>query len=73
MKVIAFIDPPQGDVIEKILRHCGLWQSSAPRAPPDADGLVQDLDCCSSHSQIGSPDQAQELTYVDMDTFLATF
>jgi hypothetical protein len=26
MKVIAFIEPPQGDVIEKILRHCGLWR-----------------------------------------------
>ena len=24
MKVVAFIEPPQGDVIEKILRHCGL-------------------------------------------------
>ncbi|MDI9430747.1 MAG: transposase [Planctomycetota bacterium] len=32
MKVIAFIKPPQADVIEKILRHCGLWHSS--RAPP---------------------------------------
>jgi hypothetical protein len=34
MKVIAFIDPPQGEVIEKILRHCGLWRESAPRPPP---------------------------------------
>ena len=25
MKVIAFIEPPQREVIEKILRHCGLW------------------------------------------------
>ena len=24
MKVIAFIEPPQGAVVEKILRHCGL-------------------------------------------------
>ena len=31
MKVVAFIEPPQGEVIEKILRHCGLWQ---PRPPP---------------------------------------
>ena len=37
----------------------------APRAPPDADGLVPELDSASS-------DQLQELTYVDMDTFLAT-
>ncbi len=35
MRVIAFIEPPQGDVIEKILRHCGLWHSPSPRAPPD--------------------------------------
>ena len=31
MKVVAFIEPPQGDVIEKILRHCGLWD---PRIAP---------------------------------------
>lgn len=34
MKVVAFIEPPQGAVIEKILRHCGLWQPSAARPPP---------------------------------------
>jgi len=34
MKVIAFIEPPQGEIIEKILRHCGLWNPSAPRPPP---------------------------------------
>jgi hypothetical protein len=69
MKVVAFIEPPQGKVIEKILRHCGLWQASAPRAPPDVDGLVHELDSCSSDSQTGSSDQVGELTYVDMDTF----
>ncbi len=34
MKVVAFIEPPQGAVIEKILRHCGLWHPSTPRPPP---------------------------------------
>ena len=34
MKVIAFIEPPQGEVIERILRHCGLWHPSTPRPPP---------------------------------------
>ena len=34
MKVIAFIEAYQQDVLEKILRHCGLWQERAPRAPP---------------------------------------
>ena len=43
MKVVAFIEPPQDEVVEKILRG---HQSAA--------------------------DQLQELTYVDMDTFLAT-
>ncbi len=76
MKVVAFLEPPQGEVIEKILLHCGLWQPSIPRAPPDVDGLVLELDAAYSDSSIGSPDQAdqsQELTYVDIDTFLATF
>ena len=34
MKVVAFIESSQGAVIEKILRHCGLWQPSTPRPPP---------------------------------------
>jgi transposase-like protein len=74
MKVIAFIDPRapsrsdgRGEVIEKILRHCGLWRESAPRPPPDVAGVVHDLDGCFSASQAG------ELTFVDMDTFEATF
>jgi hypothetical protein len=44
MKVVAFIDPPQQEVIEKILRHCGLWQSSEARAPPDVEDVVHQLD-----------------------------
>jgi hypothetical protein len=36
-------------------------------------GLVHDLDGCFSDSQTGSSDQPQELTFVDIDTFLATF
>ena len=44
MNVVAFIDPPQREVIEKILRYCGLWQSSAARAPPDVEDLVHQLD-----------------------------
>ncbi|MBC8871338.1 MAG: hypothetical protein H8E44_18080 [Planctomycetes bacterium] len=73
MKVIAFIDPPQGDVIEKTLRHCGLWRGSAPRPPPDVAGLVHDLDGCFSDSPTGSCGQVGELTFVDMHTFEATF
>ncbi len=56
MKVVALIEPPQGAVIEKTLRHCGLrW--------PDADWDSQPI----------SSEQSGELTYVDMDEFLATF
>ena len=76
MKVVAFIEPPQSDVIEEILKHCGLWQSSTARAPPDVDGLVLELDAAYANSPIGSADQAdesRELTYVDIDTFLASF
>jgi hypothetical protein len=72
MKVVAFIDPPRGAVIEKILRHCGLWQPAwAPpqcggwRAPPCDGAWVHDPDSDS--------DQPRELTYVDIDTFEATF
>ena len=76
MKVVAFLEPPQREVIEKILLHCGLWQASSPRAPPDVDGLVLEPDAAYSDCAIGSLDQAdqsQELTYVDIDTFLANF
>jgi hypothetical protein len=83
MKVVAFLEPRapersdgRGDVIEEILRHCRLWQASAPRAPPDVEGLVLELDAAYSASSIDSLDQAdasQELTYVDIDTFLASF
>lgn len=76
MKVVSFIEPPQADVIEAILKHCGLWQPRSPRAPPDVDELVLELDAAFADSSLGSPDQAdesQELTYVDIDTFLESF
>ncbi len=75
MKVVSFIEPPQANVIEKILRHCGLWQDRTSRAPPDVDGLVQDLDFGFSTTQSSPPasNQGQELTYQDIDTFLNTF
>jgi hypothetical protein len=63
MKVVAFIDPPQGDVIEKILRHCGLWNPSSPRAPPSGDGLVYVPDG-DEDGQTAFPDGCQELTYI---------
>ncbi len=76
MQVVSFIEPRQADVIEKILKDCGLWQSRSPRAPTELDELVLQLDAAWSSSSIDSPDQAdqsQELTYVEIDTFLESF
>ena len=36
MKIISFIEGHQTAVIEKILRHCGLWEEPSARAPPSA-------------------------------------
>jgi hypothetical protein len=58
---VAFIEPPQGDVIERILRHRGLWNPATPRPPPDAD---EGQSAC---------DMPGELTYVDEATFWTTF
>ena len=35
MKIISFIEQHQSDVIEKILRHGGLWKEEQPRPPPE--------------------------------------
>lgn len=67
LQVVAFIEAHQDEVIEKILRHRGMWRELAPRPPPDVASLVHDLDGCFSDSQAG------ELTFVDTDTFEATF
>ena len=53
-----------------------LVASVSTEGAPDVDGLVLELDSSYSDSPIGSPgqaDQSQELTYVDIDTFLASF
>ena len=41
MKIIRFIERSQRDVVERILRHCGLWDGplrtlANARAPPNA-------------------------------------
>lgn len=76
MQVVSFIEPPQADVIEEILKHCDLWESRSARAPPNVGELVLELDVAFADSPLESPDQAdqsQELTYVDIDTFLESF
>jgi hypothetical protein len=35
MKIIGFIERHQSEVLEKILRHCGLWEEQSARAPPE--------------------------------------
>ena len=34
MQIIAFIEARHGDVLRKILQHCGLWHDPPARAPP---------------------------------------
>ena len=84
MKVIAFIEPRapersdgRGDVIEKILRHCGLWNPATPRPPPAEDYpdwvYVPDDPDGEAARQAASSDEPGEVTFVDIDTFEATF
>jgi hypothetical protein len=72
MKVVAFLEPPQGAVIEKTLRHCGLLIPSTPRASPPEDGWVYEPDA-DWDSRPASSDPPGELTFVEIDEFLATF
>ena len=57
MKIVTFIEKrDQADVIEKILKHCGLWNCRASRAPPQTTGPpIQPV---------------LDLSYVDTDEFL---
>ena len=40
LKIIAFIERHQTDVIEKILRHCGLWEEQPARGPPAGAAIL---------------------------------
>ncbi len=63
MKVISFIEPPQEQVIEKILKHCGLWEEPV-RGPP-AEGTTAERDA------VAQALAESELTSVPIDEFLA--
>jgi hypothetical protein len=41
MKIIAFVERRQTEVIEEILRHGDLWQESWARGPPATEVLVE--------------------------------
>lgn len=45
MRIVSFIESHQTEVIEKILRHCGLWKERTARAPPPLSEMVE----CRSH------------------------
>ncbi len=60
MKIIAFIErKDQPQVVKKILKHCGLWNQSPSRAPPQNPN--------------GSELLPPEVQFVPIDEFLATF
>ncbi len=78
MKVISFIEPPQEAVIERILRHCGLWRqepNQAPRGPPEESErtFVPDEDDPLPPKERKRSAAGGELTFVDEATFWATF
>jgi len=76
MKVVSFIEPPQAHVIEKILRHCGLWNPPTRPPPgdcPDFHGVPAQQGRENGTVPFADPGQPRELTCVDMDTFWATF
>ena len=59
MVIVAFIEQKdQADVIERILKHCRLWDDYPPRAPPKL-AATEDFEL--------------EVEYVDFDEFLMGF
>ena len=62
MKIISFIEARQGQVVRKILEHCGLWQDPPSRAPPRAAHPFRSV------RSIPESDGACDITYeVDPD------
>jgi hypothetical protein len=57
MRIVAFITPTQRAVIEKVLRHCGLWAQHA-RGPPDRGAAPQPPD----PGELGSTELAPRLS-----------
>jgi len=53
MKIISFIEDEE--VIEKILKHLGLWEMKA-RPPPRAKTPLVTISLDDSDSQVSSPD-----------------
>jgi hypothetical protein len=61
MKIISFIERRRRDVVEWVLRHCGLWE-----------GPIRTLACASAppRPSVGDPDEPPELQLVFDPEFL---
>ena len=57
MKIAAFIETRQADLIRKILEHCGFWHDPPSRSPPSATGRSQ------TPLQVRAPDPESGVTY----------
>ena len=55
--------PPQRDVIERILKHCGLWQASMPRPPPGGT-IVVNVPEDEGDGKAGGFDEPDEFMFV---------
>jgi hypothetical protein len=44
MRIISFIEREKKEVIEKILRHCGLWIERKQRGPPNRERVLVEVD-----------------------------
>ncbi len=82
MKIISFIERGQQDVVERILRHCGLWEGpirtlAGARAPPrglrpswDEPELVMDPEFLESERLERQADAGCELQLILDPDFL---
>jgi hypothetical protein len=69
MQVIAFIEPRQGDVIEKIVRHRDLWQPSTWPTPPSSDDWGDDPDDASDSPTTSFDEPARRANLVPAAEF----
>ena len=55
-EIKSTIEKRQENVIEKILRHCGLWKDNIPRSPPKTEKpppeIYDDLQRISTYSPV---------------------
>jgi hypothetical protein len=63
--------PPAGWLGTAVFRNVRLWCSVSPRAPPTGDLRVHALD--GDWESDSASQEPRELTFVDEDTFWATF